>query len=76
VCERHARQLGAKDRMALLEGIVLSLELCLRSIPLRKNKDLCVLVRAQRAQASRELAHAREDLRRAIQEEQEEEGAS
>src|SRR5918997_5617186 len=65
LCERHARLLEAQDRMALLEGIVSSLDLCLRSIPLRKNKDLSMLVRAQHAQAARELAHAREDLRRA-----------
>ena len=65
LCERHARVLEAQDRRALLEGIVSSLDLCLRSIPLRKNKDLSMLVRAQHAQATRELAHAREDLRRA-----------
>src|SRR3954447_4211193 len=63
LCERHARQLEAQDRMALLEGIVLSLGLCLSSIPLRRNKDLSMIVRAQRAQAARELAHARQDLR-------------
>ena len=73
LCERHAGQLEAQDRMALLKGIVLSLEVCLRSIPLRKNKDLSMLVLAQRAQAARELAHAHEDLRRLTQEE---EGAS
>ena len=65
LCEQHARLLEAQDRMALLEGIVSSLELCLRSIPLRKNKDLSMVVQSQRAQAARELAHAREDLRRA-----------
>ena len=63
LCERHARQLEARDRMALLEGIVLSLGLCLSSIPLRKNKDLSMVVQSQRAQAARELAHARQDLR-------------
>jgi hypothetical protein len=63
LCERHARQLEAQDRMALLEGIVSCLELCLRSIPLRKNKDLSMLVLTQRAQAARELAEARENLR-------------
>jgi hypothetical protein len=68
ICERHARVLEAQDRRALLDGIVSSLGLCLRSIPLRKNKDLSMLVRAQRAQAARELAHAREDLRRATEE--------
>ena len=63
LCERHARLLEAQDRMALLEGIVLSLGLCLSSIPLRKNKDLSMVVQSQRAQAARELAHARQDLR-------------
>jgi hypothetical protein len=63
LCERHARQLEAQDRMALLEGIVLSLGLCLSTIPLRKNKDLSMVVQSQRAQAARELAHARQDLR-------------
>ena len=46
LCERHARLLEAQDRMTLLEGIVSSLGLCLRSIPLRKNKDVSMLVRA------------------------------
>jgi|SRR5215204_2941172 len=68
VCERHAGQLEAQDRINLLEGIVSSLGLCLRSIPLRKHKYLSMLVRAQRAQATRELAHAREDLRGAMEE--------
>jgi|tagenome__1003787_1003787.scaffolds.fasta_scaffold18514728_1 hypothetical protein len=63
VCEGHARQLEAQDRRALLKGIALSLELCLRSIPLRKNKDLSILLRAQHALATQELAHALEDLR-------------
>jgi hypothetical protein len=69
LCERHARLIEAQDRMNLLEGIVSSLELCSRSIPLRKNKDLSMLLRAQRAQATRELAHALEDLRLATEEE-------
>src|ERR671910_144090 len=68
ICELHARVLEAQDRRALLEGIVSSLGLCLRSIPLRKNKDLSMMVRAQHAQATRELADAREDLRRAKEE--------
>jgi hypothetical protein len=67
VCERHARLLEAQDRTRLLEGIVSSLELCSRSIPLRKNKDFSILLRVQRAQATRELAHALEDLRRATE---------
>jgi hypothetical protein len=62
LCERHAKQIEAQDRVALLEGIVSSLGLCLRSIPLRKNKQLSILLRAQRAQATRELAQACEEL--------------
>jgi hypothetical protein len=69
LCEQHARLLEAQDRIGLLEGIVSSLGLCLRSIPLRKNRDLSMVVRAQRAQASQELAHALEDLRQATEEE-------
>jgi hypothetical protein len=65
LCERHAKVLEAQDRTDLLEGIVSSLGLCMRSIPLRKNKDLSMVVRTHRVQATRELAHAREDLRRA-----------
>jgi hypothetical protein len=63
LCEQHDSQLRAQDRIDLLDGIVSCLELCSRSIPLRKNKDLSVVLLAQRAQATRELAQAREDLR-------------
>lgn len=63
LCESHARQNEAQERIDLLEGIVSSLGLCLRSIPLRKNRELSMLVREQRAQAARELAKACEDLR-------------
>src|SRR5919112_241282 len=70
LCEQHARLLENQDRIALLEGIVSCLGLCLSSIPLRKSRDLSMLVRAQRAQATRELAHAFEDLRQATKEEE------
>jgi len=72
LCRRHASQLQAHDRVGLLVGIISSLELSLRSIPLRKDRELALLVRAQRAQAKRELARAREDLKQ-LDEEQEEE---
>jgi hypothetical protein len=73
LCERHAKQLEAQDRRALLEGIVLSLELCLRNITLRRDKELSILLRAQHAQATRELAHAlEEDLRWATAQKEEE----
>ena len=74
VCKGHARQLEAQDRRSLLEGIVSSLELCLSNITLRKNKNLSILLRAQHAQATRELAHAfEEDLKWATTQEEEEE---
>ena len=63
LCERHARQFEARDRVDLLTGIVSSLELSLSSIPLRKDKNLTLLLRAKRAEASRELARAQGDLR-------------
>ena len=68
LCRRHARQLEAQDRVGLLRGIVSSLELCLRSISLRKDRDLTSLVRAQRARAIQELARAHEDLQQVEEE--------
>ena len=62
LCKQHDSQLRAQDRIDLLEGIVSCLELCSRSIPLRKNRDLSMVLLAQQAQANRELAQAREDL--------------
>src|SRR5919112_4196113 len=62
LCERHAGQLEAQDRMALLEGIVSCLGLCLSSIPLRKNRDLSMAVRAPGGQAAPETAPACGDL--------------
>jgi hypothetical protein len=65
LCERHARWLETQDRVDLLSGIVSSLELSLRSITLRRNTNLTLLLRAKRAEASRELARAQVDLRQA-----------
>lgn len=68
LCERHADQFEARDRVDLLRGIASSLELVLRSIPLHKNANLTSLVRNERAWATRELGHAHENLRRAMEE--------
>ncbi len=65
LCGRHARQLEAQDRIDLLRGISSSIELCLSSIPLRRDTSLVLLLRSKRAQAIRELDRAHEDLRRA-----------
>ena len=70
LCRRHTSQLEAQDRVVLLVGIISSLELSLRSILLRKDRDLTLLLRAQRAEAKRELALAREDLKQLVDEEE------
>ena len=70
LCRRHASQLEVQDRVGLLVGIVSSLDISLRSIPLRKDRDLALLLRAQLAQAKRELALAREDLKQLDDEEE------
>jgi len=62
LCARHAKQAEIYERIDLLHGIVLSLEVCLRTLSLRRNRIL--LLRRQRARASRELDLAYEDLRR------------
>lgn len=70
LCRRHARLLEAHDRVSLLVGIVSSLELSLRSILLYKDRrELALFLRAQLAQAKRELALAREDLKQLDNEE-------
>jgi hypothetical protein len=65
LCEWHARQSEAYDQIDLLRGIVLSLELCLRNVLLRRDTNLVRLLRFRRAQATQELYRAREDLRHA-----------
>ncbi len=69
LCRRHARRFEAQDRVDLLGGIVSSLELSLSSIPLRQDKNLTLVLRAQRARAFWELDRAHEDLRRAREDE-------
>lgn len=65
LCERHARRLEARDRVALLQGIISCLDLCLSNITLRRDTNLVRLVRAERAGATTELALAYQELRRA-----------
>jgi hypothetical protein len=65
LCEWHARQSEAYNQIDLLRGIVLSLELCLRNVLLRRDTNLVRLLRYQRAHASQELHRAHEDLRQA-----------
>jgi hypothetical protein len=65
LCEWHARQSEAYDRMDLLRGIVSCLDLCLRNVILRRDTNLVRLLRFRRAQATQELYRAREDLRHA-----------
>jgi hypothetical protein len=65
LCERHARQLEAQERIDLLRGIVSCLELCLSNINLRRDTNLLHLLRVQRAGAARELELAYQALRQA-----------
>jgi hypothetical protein len=65
LCESHARQLEAQDKIDLLHGIISCLELCLSNITLRRDKNLVGLLRARRAGAARELELAYQELRQA-----------
>jgi hypothetical protein len=65
LCKRHARRLEAQERVDLLRGIVSCLELCLRNITLRRDKNLVDLLRARRASAARELELAYQEHRQA-----------
>jgi hypothetical protein len=62
LCARHARQAEIYERIDLLHAVVLSSELCLKVVNLRRNR--AVLLRRQRERATRELDPAYEDLRR------------
>jgi len=65
LCEWHAHQLEAQDKIALLQGIISCLELCLRNITLRRDTTLIGLLRAERAGAARELELAYQELSQA-----------
>ena len=64
LCARHAKRAEIYERIDLLHGIVLSSELCLRTVSLRGDRNRTLLLRRQRARATRELDLAYEDLRR------------
>lgn len=64
LCARHAKQAEVYERIDLLHGIVLSSELCMRTLSLRRNSTRTLLLQCQRARAARELDLAYEDLRR------------
>jgi hypothetical protein len=64
LCARHAKRAEVYERIDLLHGIVLSSELCLRTVSLRRNRNRTLLLRRQRARATRELDLAYQDLRR------------
>jgi hypothetical protein len=65
LCERHAHQLEAQEKIDLLQGIISCLELCLSNLALRRDKNLVGLLRARRAGAARELELAYQELRQA-----------
>jgi hypothetical protein len=63
VCDSHARQLEAQERVDLLLGIISCLELSLSNLALRRDTYLVGLLRAERAAAARELELAYQELR-------------
>jgi hypothetical protein len=65
LCERHAHQLEAQDKIDLLRGIISCLDLCLSNLALRRDANLVQLLRAKRAAAAAEMKPAYEELRRA-----------
>jgi hypothetical protein len=65
LCESHARQLEAQERIDLSRGIISCLELCLSNLTLRRDTNLVGLLRARRAGAARELELAHQELRQA-----------
>src|SRR5215211_8865168 len=66
LCESHALQLEAQDKIDLLQGIISCLELCLSNLALRRDKNLVGVLRAERAGAARELELAYQELRQAV----------
>jgi hypothetical protein len=64
LCARHAKQAEIYERIDLLNAVVLSTELCLRTVSLRRDRKRALLLRRQRVRAARELELAYEDLRR------------
>jgi hypothetical protein len=66
LCEKHAGQLEARERLDLLRGIVSFLDLCLRNVLIRKNTNLTRLLNAERTRAESQLEPAHEALRRTI----------
>jgi hypothetical protein len=65
LCERHAHQLEAQDKIDLLRGIISCLDLCLSNLALRRDTNLIRLLRAKRAGAAAEMELASQELRRA-----------
>ena len=65
LCERHACQLEAQERVDLLRGIISCLELCLSNLALRRDTNLVGHLRAERAGAARDLELACQELRQA-----------
>ena len=65
LCEWHAHQLEAQDKIDLLRGIISCLDLCLSNLALRRDTYLVGLLRARRAGAAAELELAYQELRQA-----------
>lgn len=64
LCEKHARRMEIEDQIALLLGIVSSLELCMRNVSIRRDSAFARSLHSRRAEAAAELESARRELRR------------
>lgn len=64
LCQKHARRVEIEDQIALLLGIISSLELCMRNVSIRRNSDFTRSLQSRRANAAAELESARRELRR------------
>jgi hypothetical protein len=64
LCARHAKLEEIHERIDLLHAVVLSTELCLKVVSLRRDRKRAELLQRQRDRAARELDLAYEDLRR------------
>ena len=64
LCEMHARQSELRDRMDLLRGVIVSLELCLDNVAVRRDANFVRLLKSEVAHATAELKLAQEELQR------------
>lgn len=62
LCEGHAGQILAQERVYLLQGIVCCLDLQLSSVKIQDHPELARLLRVERTQTAAELDSAYDEL--------------